>query len=413
MVPCLRAHSTASITVSAVLDASAAKMPPVWNQRTPSSPNSFSQLISPGLICEAAECPRSEHPSAARMPKPFSVKLRPTRVLRPMPSNSRQMTCDRSTPPCMIRSSTNQPRSLTGNAVTTVERLPQHLRIARATLYSPPPSHTWKLRALRTRPNPGSNRSITSPRDAQSQRLSPAALIVSTLSVMRFVANSPDELNRLAHLLFEPRVVLLVQYLPGDEAGAHARRRDTRAEPGSQRFFGRFDCSGRHDTGPGRWREHCFDEVWPADRCGRKDLDDLAAELFGKTDLGRAATTRAVGDLATIAELGDVRIEDRTHDEAAAIGDVDAPGRRVDNRSRAHDHTRIGLGEMACQFDKHVRGKLAAVGELDALGATVGAGLDHLFTDLDIRVVEDRYHPDVHHRCQDCHAVLEHAPSSS
>ena len=75
-------------------------MPPVWNQRTPSSPNSFSQFTSPGRICEAAEWPRSEQPSAARTPKPFSVKLRPTRVLRPMPSNSRQMTCEVSTPPC-------------------------------------------------------------------------------------------------------------------------------------------------------------------------------------------------------------------------------------------------------------------------------------------------------------------------
>ena len=93
-MPCLCAASTASITASAVLLASAAKMPPVWNQRTPSSPNSFSQFTSPGRICEAAEWPRSEQPSAARTPKPFSVKLRPTRVLRPSPSNSRQITCD-------------------------------------------------------------------------------------------------------------------------------------------------------------------------------------------------------------------------------------------------------------------------------------------------------------------------------
>ena len=46
------------------------------------------------------------------MPKPFSVKLRPTRVLRPRPSNSRQMIFEVSTPPCIMRSSTSQPRSL-------------------------------------------------------------------------------------------------------------------------------------------------------------------------------------------------------------------------------------------------------------------------------------------------------------
>ncbi len=190
MVPYLRAISTASITASEVFGASAAKMPPVWNQRTPSSPNSFSQFTSPGLICDAAEWPRSEQPSAARMPKPFSVKLRPTRVLRPRPSNSRQMIFEVSTPPCIIRSSTSQPRSFCGSAVTAVARLPQHLRMARATLYSPPPSHTWKLRALRTRPKPGSKRSITSPNEAQSQRVSAADLIFSTLSVMSIYCGS-------------------------------------------------------------------------------------------------------------------------------------------------------------------------------------------------------------------------------
>src|SRR4051794_32125638 len=160
-------------------------MPPVWNQRTPSSPNSFSQFTSPGLICDAAEWPRSEQPRAGRMPKPFSVKLRPTRVFRPSPSKSRQITCDMSTPPCMMKSSSSQPRSFFGIAVTTAARLPQHFRIARATLYSPPPSHTWKERALRTRPKPGSKRSMTSPKDMQSHRVSAADLIFNSVSDMR------------------------------------------------------------------------------------------------------------------------------------------------------------------------------------------------------------------------------------
>jgi hypothetical protein len=44
--------------------------------------------------------------------------------------------------------------------------------MARATLYSPPPSQTWKLRALRTRPKPGSKRSMTSPKETQSHFVS-------------------------------------------------------------------------------------------------------------------------------------------------------------------------------------------------------------------------------------------------
>src|SRR4029079_14909732 len=206
------------MTASEVLGASAAKMPPVWNQRTPSSPNNFSQFTSPGLICDAAECPRSEQPSAARMPKPFSVKLRPTRVLRPRPSNSRQMIFEVSTPPCIMRSSTSQPRSLTGSAVTAVARLPQHLRMARATLYSPPPSHTWKLRALRTRPKPGSKRSMISPNEAQSHLVSAAGLTFSTLSVIGSLStNGLDEFHRLAHPCFDTGVILLGEQFLGDE----------------------------------------------------------------------------------------------------------------------------------------------------------------------------------------------------
>src|SRR5687767_13766260 len=280
MVPYLRAISTASITASEVLGASAAKMPPVWNQRTPSSPNNFSQFTSPGFICEAAEWPRSEQPSAARMPKPFSVKLSPTRVLRPRPSNSRQITCDMSTPPCMIRSSTSQPRSLTGNAVTAVERLPQHLRMARATLYSPPPSQTWKLRALRTRPKPGSKRSITSPKEAQSQRVSDAGRIFNTLSVitgsLSLLANGLDEFHGVAHARFDAAVILLGEQLLGDEVAANAAGNNSRTIPFAQRLLGGFDAAGGHDARPRHRPHHVLHELRTADRAAWKYLDDLA-----------------------------------------------------------------------------------------------------------------------------------------
>src|SRR5258708_11172286 len=47
---------------------------------------------------------------------------------------------------------------------------PKHRFSPRATLYSPPPSETSKLRVVQTRRSPGSKRSITSPRLMRSQR---------------------------------------------------------------------------------------------------------------------------------------------------------------------------------------------------------------------------------------------------
>ena len=167
-MPAARAASMASIAISEVVAERAAKMPPQWNQRTPSTSKSCFQSTSPGLSWEAADQPRSEQPTAARTPKPFSVKLSPTRAARPMPSKGTHLTCERSTPPCSMRSSSSRPISLSTMAVTTVVRRPKQRRSPRTTLYSPPPSHTWKERVVRMRPSPGSSRSMISPSAAAS-----------------------------------------------------------------------------------------------------------------------------------------------------------------------------------------------------------------------------------------------------
>ena len=54
MAPCFRAACTASITSLGVVSLSAAKMPPVCSQRTPSWPKIWSQSKSPGLSWLAA-----------------------------------------------------------------------------------------------------------------------------------------------------------------------------------------------------------------------------------------------------------------------------------------------------------------------------------------------------------------------
>ena len=54
-----------------------------------------------------------------------------------------------STPPCRMKSSISRPTSLSAKAVTTAVRLPKQRRRPRATLYSPPPSQTRNLRAVR------------------------------------------------------------------------------------------------------------------------------------------------------------------------------------------------------------------------------------------------------------------------
>ena len=78
-MPCFCAACMASRATGGVVSESAAKMPPVWNQRAPSRPKISLPVDCPGLSCETAVWPRSEQPTAARTPKPRSVKLRPLR----------------------------------------------------------------------------------------------------------------------------------------------------------------------------------------------------------------------------------------------------------------------------------------------------------------------------------------------
>ena len=119
-----------------------AKMPPVWNQRTPSVAEEVLPVDVARPQLEAAVWPRSDTPTAPRTPKPRSVKLSPLRTVRPMPSYGTHRMSDVSTPPCRMKSSTSRPTSLSANAVTTAVRSPKQRRSPRATLYSPPPSQT-------------------------------------------------------------------------------------------------------------------------------------------------------------------------------------------------------------------------------------------------------------------------------
>src|SRR5882724_1737596 len=84
-----------------------------------------------------------------------------------------------STPPCRTKSSINRPISLSANAVQTAVFKPKTRRSPRAALYSPPPSQTLNSRAARTRPSPGSRRSMISPRASKSYLHEAAGLMFS------------------------------------------------------------------------------------------------------------------------------------------------------------------------------------------------------------------------------------------
>src|SRR5882762_5303388 len=136
-------------------------------------------------------------PTAPRTPNPRSVKLSPLRTVRPTPSYGTHLMNSVSTPPCKMKSSSNRPTSLSASAVQTAVLRPKQRRSPRATLYSPPPSQTLNSRAERTRPSPGSSRSMISPSATRSYLHDPAGLSSTVamalwLKIQRSLFDAPE-----------------------------------------------------------------------------------------------------------------------------------------------------------------------------------------------------------------------------
>src|SRR6185369_4461286 len=169
----------------------------------------------------------------------------PLRNVRPTPSSGRHWMCEGSTPPCRMRSSTRWPTSLSTSAVTTAVRSPKQRRNPRATLYSPPPSHTWNERVVRIRPSPGSRRSITSPSATRSYRQSVASRMHSSTGL----GGESGDRRPVSR---------------GDQGRRHhptAADREDRRDGEVRRQQGRGDAAGRDEPHTPEWGGERLDRV--------------------------------------------------------------------------------------------------------------------------------------------------------
>ena len=132
------------------------RSPPVWNQRAPSPRRRVPVDVARRAAAATAVWPRSRAPDGAADAEAALGEVEPVAggaadaVVRAARRRGAV-----STPPWRIRSSTRRPTALSTSAVTTAVRSPKQRRRPRATLYSPPPSQTWKRAGGRDPPLAG------------------------------------------------------------------------------------------------------------------------------------------------------------------------------------------------------------------------------------------------------------------
>ena len=274
-----------------------------------------------------------------------------------MPSYGIQPRYAGSTPPCSMRSSISRPTGLSASAVTIAVRRPKQRRSPRATLYSPPPSQTSKLRVVAMRRSPGSSRSITSPSATRSQRQASFA--------RRFIGRAPP-----------PRAPGARPRRSGARRAAGRRRASSRrtrgptAGPGSRQRR-RVDAAGRHEPDVRIDGAHRLDEAGAAERAGGEELDHVAAECSAMVDLGRRRGAGNEGQLELGARVDDLVVRPRGDRERRACvtsqarlcaeSTVPAPTTNPSIGARSRDRLGRGLGTKGdLRHDSPPRGERSA-----------------------------------------------------
>ena len=197
-----------------------------------------------------------------------------------------------------------------------------------------------------------------------------------------------------------------------EELRTHAYAVNASVEPLLQVVSIGRNATGNHNLRPRHWSEQTLHEVWTYNITW-EDLGELAAEFLSLADLGRSYTTWAVAYATTIADRSNIRIEERTYNEASAELDIESSCRSVNYRTNAKSQFGAFLGSPLVELAEYLMCKVATIGELESTNTTFVASLYDILANLDILVVEYRNHwcgTDLGHHLKlikSCHDINE------
>lgn len=185
--------------------------------------------------------------------------------------------------------------------------------------------------------------------------------------------------------------VLSSYLVGGEELGAHAYAEDAGLHPALDILFSGLYATGDHEFAPGHRCEQTLDEFGAKNVAG-EDLAKVTAGLLSCADLAHATTAGSIGNESTVADTGDLGVEQGANHEAGTELDIKSGGGGIYDRAYTHGHLGTLLGGKLNYLGKNFVGEIAAVGELKCTDTTLVASLNYLLGHFGILVIKHGYY---------------------
>lgn len=219
-----------------------------------------------------------------------------------------------------------------------------------------------------------------------------------------FSAGCLDDIEALLALVGNVSPILSGNLLLGEELRTHADAEYASGEPLLEVLLLGCYATSDHDLAPRHGSLETLDHVGAIDITG-EELGEVAAELLSLADLTDSAAARAVSHEATVADGGNLGVEEGTNDKVSAKLEIESRGSGIYDRADAESELGALLVSPLNKLTENLLGEIATVGELESADATLIASLHNILANLKVLVVEDGDHASLTDLGEDCNLI--------
>lgn len=217
-------------------------------------------------------------------------------------------------------------------------------------------------------------------------------------------AGSLDDIEALLALVGNVSPILSGNLVLGEELGTHTDAVDASSEPLLEVLLLGSDATSDHDLAPRHRSLETLDHVGAVD-ITREELGKVATELLSLADLADSAAARTVSNEATVADGGNLGVEERANNEVSAELEVESRGSGINYRADAESELGTLLVGPLYELTENFMSEVTTVGELEGANTALVACLYDILANLKILVVEDGDHASLTNLSEDCNLI--------